>query len=66
MNVDRQTFVTAPRECPPLASRRNAVVADKFSAYLRQKSQNAYIWAKQNPYSFKEVGDPCNMKLRRS
>jgi len=56
MHVDRQTFVTAPRDCPPLAS--NVVVADKFSAYLGEKSQNAYIWAKQNPHSFKEVGDP--------
>lgn len=64
MHVDRQTFVTAPRDCPPLAS--NVVVADKFSAYLGEKSQNAYIWAKQNPHSFKEVGDPWIMKLCRS
>jgi hypothetical protein len=66
MNVDRKTFVSALRDYPPLASRCNVVVADKFSAYLGEKSQNAYIWAKQNPHSFQEVVDPSKMKLCRS
>jgi len=66
MYVDRQTFVTAPRDCPTLASRHNVAVDDKFSAHLGEKSPNAYIWAKQNPHSFKEVEDPSNMKLCRS
>jgi len=66
MYVDRQTFVAAPRDCSPMASRSNIVVADKFSAHLGEKSSNAYIWAKQSPHSFKEVEDPSNMKLCRS
>lgn len=44
--VDQQTFVNAPRDCSLLASRRNVVVADKFSAHLGEKSLNAYIWSK--------------------
>jgi hypothetical protein len=64
-DVDQQPFVTSPHDCPPLVSCHNVVVAHKFSAHLGEKSQNAYIWAKQVPHSFKEVGGPCSVKIYR-
>ena len=48
---------------PPLALRRNVMFTDKRASAM---SRNSYVWVKQNPYVFEEVGDSLNLESCKS
>jgi hypothetical protein len=55
MDVQQQACATLLHTFPTLASNCNIMFTDECVVYLSARSQNVYIWAKQNPHFFEEV-----------
>jgi len=62
-DVRRQACVSSLHIFPPLASRRNVMFTDKRANAV---SRNSYVWVKQNPHVFEEVGGSLNLESYKS